>query len=73
MTQKNKKRRQKGQAVRGSVTATVAAPAKAPAPPAQKAASGRSRKTMPREEKVDRDADYSPSLPSREKIAKVLR
>ena len=26
-----------------------------------------------REEKIDRDADYSPSLPSRDKIAKVLR
>jgi hypothetical protein len=26
-----------------------------------------------REEKIDRDAGYSPSLPSREKIAKVLR
>ena len=73
MMQRNKKRRQKGQAVRGSATATVAAVAKAPVPPAQKAASGRSRETMPCEEKIDRDADYSPSLPSREKIAKVLR
>jgi hypothetical protein len=25
------------------------------------------------EKKIDRDTDYSPSLPSREKIAKVLR
>ena len=64
---------QKGQSVEGSATATVVPPAKAPMPLAQNAARSKPENDAAREEKIDRDADYSPSLPSREKIAKVLR